>query len=232
MSGGRAAVVLLSGGMDSATTLALARAEGWVVHALTVDYGQRHRAELDRARRLAEALGAATFRLLRVDLGALGGSALTADVEVPKDRPEAEIGSGVPATYVPARNTILLGVALAAAEALDADAVFLGVNAVDTSGYPDCRPDFLDAFRAVSSTGTRRGAEGRPIGIRAPLLADTKGAIVRRAVALGVPLALTLSCYEPVTRGGEILHCGRCDACRLRARGFAEAGLEDPAPRA
>jgi len=226
------AVVLLSGGLDSATCLAQARADGHEVLALSVDYGQRQRAELDRAATLASALGAREHRVVRVDLASLGGSALTGDVPVPKDRTEDEIGAGIPVTYVPARNTVLLAVALAAAEALDADAVYLGVNAVDTSGYPDCRPAFLDAFRALAAVATRRGVEGRPIRIEAPLLEDDKAGIVRRALALGVPVATTLSCYDPVETAGAWVHCGRCDACRLRARGFREAGVEDPAPRA
>jgi 7-cyano-7-deazaguanine synthase len=216
--------------MDSATAAALVRDEGYRLHALTIDYGQRHAAELDGARRIADALGVESYRVVRVDLAALGGSALTADLEVPKDRSAEAMGAGIPVTYVPARNTVFLAVALAAAEALDADAVVLGVNAIDYSGYPDCRPAFLEAFRRVAERGTKRGVEGRPIEIRAPLLRDTKARIVQRAVALHVPLELTLSCYEPVTQDDRARHCGRCDACRLRARGFAEAGVEDPAP--
>jgi 7-cyano-7-deazaguanine synthase len=218
------AVVLLSGGLDSATCLAVARREGFAPHALTVAYGQRHAAEVDAARRVALAMGA-PHRVVSVDLGPLGGSALTdARIAVPKDRDDEEIGRGVPATYVPARNTVLLAVATAAAEALGARAVYLGINALDTSGYPDCRPAFLDAFRAVAALGTRRGVEGDPIEFRAPLLSDTKADIARRATALGVPVADTLSCYDPVGP----LHCGRCDACRLRRRGFSEARLPDP----
>jgi 7-cyano-7-deazaguanine synthase len=219
--------------MDSATAAAAVRAEGFEVHALLFDYGQRHRAELAAAARVAAAMGLASATTLRVDLATLGGSALTGDLPVPKDRTAAEIGAGIPVTYVPARNTVFLALGLAAAEARDLDAVVIGVNALDTSGYPDCRPAFLDAFRRVAAEGTRRGAEGRPIEVLAPLADDSKAAIVRRALRLGVPLALTLSCYEPVTRGpGPALHCGRCDACALRARGFAEAGVPDPAPRA
>ncbi len=222
----RRAVALLSGGMDSATAAAIVRDDGTLVHALAVDYGQRHVAELDAARRVAGALGLADFRVVKVDLAALGGSALTDDVDVPKDRDELVLGCDIPVTYVPARNTVFLAVALAAAEVLDADAIVLGVNALDYSGYPDCRPAFLDAFREVSATGTKRGVEGRPIEILAPLLEMTKAEIVRRGEAHGVPFALTLSCYDP-TRGGTA--CGRCDACRLRARGFREAGRSDPA---
>jgi 7-cyano-7-deazaguanine synthase len=218
------AVVLLSGGLDSATCLAIAREEGFAPFALTVAYGQRHAGEIDAARRVAAALGA-PHRVVSVDLGSLGGSALTdPSAEVPKDRTDAEIGRGVPSTYVPARNTVLLAVATAAAEAMGARAVYLGVNALDTSGYPDCRPAFLEAFRAVAAAGTRRGAEGDPIEYRAPLLHDTKADVARRATTLGVPVALTLSCYDPA--GG--LHCGRCDACLLRKRGFSEARLPDP----
>jgi 7-cyano-7-deazaguanine synthase len=222
----RSAVVLLSGGLDSATCLAIARDEGFAAHALTVAYGQRHAAEVEAAVRVAEALGAASHRVVSVDLGLLGGSALTStEVAVPKDRSPAEIGEGVPPTYVPARNTVLLAVATAAAEALGADAVYLGINALDTSGYPDCRPDFLEAFRRLAALGTKRGVEGRPIEFRAPLLRDTKAQIARRATALRVPVADTLSCYDPLP--GPV-HCGRCDACLLRRRGFEEAGLPDP----
>ncbi len=233
-------VVLLSGGLDSATVAAWGQAQGYEVHALAVDYGQRHAQELAAARRVAQALGLASFRVVRVDLASLGGSALTSDLPVPKDRPLDEIGAGVPVTYVPARNTVLLGLALAAAEVLEAEAVALGVNALDCSGYPDCRPAFLEAMQAVADAGTRRGSQGRPLAVLAPLLADTKADIVRRGAALGVPWALTLSCYDPLpapaaaagTAGAGVLACGRCDACRLRAKGFAEAGIVDPAPRA
>lgn len=222
----RRAVALLSGGMDSATAAALVQEAGTEVHALAVDYGQRHHLELDAARAVADALGLASFRVVRVDLAALGGSALTDDVDVPKDRDEASIGDDVPVTYVPARNTVFLAVALAAAEVLDADAIVIGVNALDYSGYPDCRPAFLDAFREVSARGTKRGIEGRPIEVLAPLLSMTKADIVRAAAEHDVPLGLTLSCYDPTPEGRP---CGGCDACRLRARGFAEAGLADPA---
>lgn len=234
------AVVSLSGGLDSATCLAIARRDGFEAHALTADYGQRHRAEIDAARVVARALGAASHRVVAVDLRALGGSALTSDaIPVPKDRSDAEIGRGVPASYVPARNTVLLALCVAAAEALDADAVFVGVNALDSSGYPDCRPEFLDAFREAARLGTKRGVEGRPVNIVAPLVRETKAGIARLAVSLGVPVAETLSCYDPEPRPGgaprdasgrapAVAHCGRCDACRLRRRGFAEAGLPDP----
>ena len=182
-----------------------------------------------RRRSLARALGLTSHRVVRADLSALGGSALTADVPVPKDRPAAEIGRGIPVTYVPARNTVLLGLAFAAAEVLDAEAVVIGVNALDCSGYPDCRPAFLEAMRSVARAGTRRGVEGRPLEVLAPLLHDTKADIVRRGAALGVPWALTLSCYDPLDVAGRVVPCGRCDACLLRAKGFAEAGIVDPA---
>ena len=228
----RRAVVLLSGGLDSATCLAIALRDGLEAHALSVDYGQRHGAELVAAGRVARALHAASHRVVAVDLRALGGSALTSDaIPVPKGRSEAEIGRGIPVSYVPARNTILLSVATAAAEAMGADAIYLGINALDYSGYPDCRPEFLDAFREVARLGTKRGVEGRPLEFRAPLLLSSKAEIARLASSLGVPIAETLSCYDPEpARGSDApaLHCGRCDACILRRRGFEEAGLSDP----
>jgi 7-cyano-7-deazaguanine synthase len=228
----RSAVVLLSGGMDSSTAAALEQSRGWTLHALAIDYGQRQRAELDAARAVAAALGTASFRVVAVDLRTLGGSALTDDIDVPKDRDEAAIGTGIPVTYVPARNTVFLSLALAAAETLSAGGIVLGVNAVDYSGYPDCRPAFLEAFRQVAATGTRQGVEGRPVEILAPLLHLSKAEIVAQGLALGVPFGATLSCYDPVEEQGRWLHCGRCDACALRARGFAAAGHADPAPRA
>jgi 7-cyano-7-deazaguanine synthase len=228
----RRAVVLLSGGLDSATCLAVAKSDGFDVHALSVDYGQRHRAELEAARRVATALGASAHRVVTVDLRALGGSALTSDaVPVPKERSAAEIGTGIPVSYVPARNTILLAVATAAAEVIDADAIFLGINALDYSGYPDCRPAFLAAFRKVGRLGTKRGVENRPFHYVAPLLAESKAGIARLATALKVPVEQTLSCYDPLEAPDDsvpALHCGRCDACALRRRGFSEAGLPDP----
>ena len=218
------AVVLLSGGMDSATVLAHAVAEGWEAYALSFDYGQRHRAELSRAAEIAGRLGAAEHRVVRVDLGVFGGSALTADIPVPKDRPQT---AEIPVTYVPARNTVFLALALAWAETLGARDLFVGVNALDYSGYPDCRPAFLEAFERLANVATKAGVEGgTPIRIHAPLLHLGKADIVRKAVALGVDLARTLSCYDPSASGGP---CGRCDACRLRAKGFAEAGVPDPA---
>jgi len=223
----RAAVVLLSGGLDSAVTLAEAVAAGFQAHALTVRYGQRHVLEVERAAEIARALGAASHRVAAVDLAFPGGSALTdPDIPVPKGRESAAIGEGIPPTYVPARNTVLLGLALSLAETLGARDLFLGVNAVDYSGYPDCRPAFLAAFEALAAQATRVGAEGGRFTVHAPLLRRTKGDIVRRALELGVDLSRTLSCYDPGPDGEP---CRACDACLLRARGFAEAGIPDPA---
>jgi 7-cyano-7-deazaguanine synthase len=218
--------------MDSATAAALVARDGYVPEALLVDYGQRARAELDSARRVARALGIERVRTVAVDLRALGGSALTDDIDVPKGRRWAELGRGIPVTYVPARNTVLLALALAAAETAGAEAIVIGANAIDFSGYPDCRPDYLRAFATVAQLGTKQGALGRPIHVLAPLLEMTKADIVRRGIELGVPYGETLSCYDPVQRGEAWLHCGRCDACLLRSKGFAEAGVADPAPRA
>jgi len=221
------AVVLLSGGLDSATCLAVARAQGYEAHALSVDYGQRHRQELLRARRLARALGAAAHRVVKVDLSAFGGSALTdAAIPIPKGRSPRSMARGIPVTYVPARNTVLLALALAHAETVGARDVFIGVNAIDYSGYPDCRPAFVRAFERLARLATRAGVEGARLRIRAPLVRLSKAGIVRLGRRLGVPFRLTLSCYDPV-RGRA---CGRCDACQLRLRGFAAAGLRDPAP--
>ncbi len=220
----RRAALLLSGGLDSATVLAIARAEGFACHCLSVDYGQRHRVELTAARRLARALGAESHRVVAVDLRAIGGSALTADIAVPRDR---EPGSGgVPITYVPARNTILLAILLGLAEVVGAADLFVGVNAVDYSGYPDCRPAFLEAFQEVARRGTVAGAEGGvEFTVHAPLLRLGKAAIIRRGTELGVDYSLTVSCYDPDPEG---LACGRCESCTLRRRGFAEAGVPDP----
>jgi len=224
-AGRRRAVVLLSGGLDSSTCLAVARSDGFDVHALSVDYGQRHRGELQRARRIARALGAADHRVVKVDLSAFGGSALTdARIAVPKRRSARSMGRDIPVTYVPARNTVLLALALAHAETVGAEDVYVGVNAVDYSGYPDCRPAFLRAFERLARVATKAGVEGRPLRIRAPLLRLSKAGIVRLGTRLGVPYPLTLSCYDPV--GGRA--CGGCDACRLRRKGFAEAGVPDP----
>ncbi len=227
----RRAVVLLSGGMDSATAAALAQAQGCEVHALLLDYGQRQRAELDCARAVAVRLGLASVRTLQVDLRALGGSALTQDgLAVPKGRTDAQIGSGVPITYVPARNTVFLALGLALAEVLEAMHIVIGANAVDTSGYPDCRPEFLDAFGRVAQLGTRAGSQGHAPQVWAPLQNWSKAEIVRQGMQLKVPFELTLSCYDPVRDAGRWAHCGACDACRLRQRGFEGAGVQDPAP--
>ncbi|HEX5819010.1 MAG TPA: 7-cyano-7-deazaguanine synthase QueC [Gemmatimonadales bacterium] len=225
----RNAVVLLSGGMDSATTAAIARDQGFAVHALSFRYGQRHVVELEAARRVAQALGIARHVVLDIDLRAFGGSALTDAIAVPKDRPLAAMGEGVPSTYVPARNTIFLAFALAFAETLAATDIFIGANAVDYSGYPDCRPEFLAAFQQMARLGTRIGSEGAPLTIHAPLIELSKADIVRRGHALGVDFALTRTCYDPAPDGAA---CGHCDACLLRLKGFREAGLEDPAPYA
>ena len=223
----RRAVVLLSGGLDSATTLAWAVERGREAHALTVDYGQRHRIEIERAGRLATSLGAASHRVARVELPTREGSSLTdPDQAVPTDRDPGAIGSGIPSTYVPARNTLLLALALGLAEVLGADELFVGANAVDYSGYPDCRPEFLEAFEKLAGRATRAGVEGRAPRVRAPLLERSKAEIVMEAKRLGVDLALTISCYAP-DASGRI--CGRCDACLLRAKGFREAGIVDPA---
>ena len=225
--GERAAVVLLSGGLDSATTLAIAVRAGYRAHALSVRYGQRHEVELERARVLARSLGAERHAIATVDLGLFGGSALTTDLPVPRGA-AADDTSTIPVTYVPARNTVFLSLALAWAEALGAEAIFIGVNAVDFSGYPDCRADFLDAFQNMADLATRAGVE-RPgaIRIRAPLLHLSKAEIIRRGMEMGIDHALTLSCYDPSAEG---LACGECAACRLRLRGFAEVGVPDPAP--
>jgi 7-cyano-7-deazaguanine synthase len=218
------AVVLLSGGLDSSTCLAIAVHERFEAHALSVDYGQRHRGELQRARRLASALGAASYRSVRVDLSAFGGSALTdGAIPVPKKR-RAKSQPEIPVTYVPARNTVMLGLALAWAEVLGASDIFIGVNAIDYSGYPDCRPAFVRAFERLAKLATRAGVEGQDFRVRAPLLRKSKAQIVRIGTALGVPYHLTLSCYDPV--GSKA--CGECDACRLRRKGFEDAGLDDP----
>ena len=218
------AVILLSGGLDSATVLAIARAEGLVCHCLTVDYGQRHRVELDAARRVASALGAESHRIITLDLRAIGGSALTDDIEIPKDQ-DPESGE-VPITYVPARNTVLLSLLLGLAEVVGADQLFIGANAVDYSGYPDCRPAFLQAFENLATVATVAGAEhGVRFRVRAPLLELTKAQIIRRGLDLGVDYGLTWSCYDPTPDG---LACGRCDSCILRRRGFEEMGGKDP----
>jgi 7-cyano-7-deazaguanine synthase len=217
---------LLSGGLDSATCLAFARREGFACYALTLDYGQRHRHEIEAARRLASALGAAGHLVLRVDLAAIGGSALTSPLAVPKGRSAAEIGAGIPVTYVPARNTVFLACALAWAETLETGDIFIGVNALDYSGYPDCRPEYVEAFERMANLATKAAVEGRlRIRIHTPLIGLTKAGIVRLALELGVDPALTHSCYDPDEQGRP---CGACDACLLRRKGFQEAGVPDP----
>ncbi len=223
------AVVLLSGGLDSTVTAAIAQQDGYRIHCVTVSYGQRHRIEVERAQAVAEALGAAGHVVVTVDLRAIGGSALTADVEVPKDRTQEERADEIPVTYVPARNTIFLSLALAYAETLDAQAIYFGANVVDYSGYPDCRPDFIRAFETVARLGTKMGAEGRAVEVRAPLLMLSKAEIIRRGQDLVVPFELTHSCYDP---GIEGVACGRCDSCLIRREGFRLAGVVDPVPYA
>ena len=219
-------VVLLSGGLDSATVAAWARARGYEVIGLSIDYGQRHRCELDAAKALASHLGLADHVVLRVDLSAFGGSALTdAAIPVPRDRPDAALAAEIPTTYVPARNTVFLSLALALAEARGATAIGLGVNAIDYSGYPDCRPEFLDAFRHLAALATKAGVEGHAPEIVAPLVDLTKAEIVALGVELGLDQGLTTSCYDPDASGRP---CGHCDSCRLRAAGFAAVGIDDP----
>jgi 7-cyano-7-deazaguanine synthase len=214
------AVVLVSGGMDSAVTLAIARERGFVCYALSVDYGQRHASELAAAARIATMLGAALHKTVHVDLRSIGGSALTADIDVP-----THASAGIPITYVPARNTIMLSVALGWAEVLEASDIFCGVNAVDYSGYPDCRPEFIDAFEALANRATKAGVEGAHLRVHAPLIRMSKADIVREGARLGVDFAATVSCYQADAEGRA---CGECDACRLRAQGFRDAGVADP----
>ena len=221
MAAARSAVVLLSGGLDSATVLAIARADGWRCHALSVEYGQRHRVELEAAARVARALGATDHRIVRVDLGSFGGSALTdPSIAVP-----TAPSQGIPVTYVPARNTIMLSLALAHAEVTQSDAIFTGANAVDYSGYPDCRPEYLEAFERMANLATKRAVEGAPIAILAPIVHMTKAQIVERGTRLGVDFGLTVSCYNADASGRA---CGACDSCRFRREGFDKAGVADP----
>lgn len=220
------AVVLVSGGLDSATTLAAARSEGFACHAISFDYGQRHRFELEAARRVCEAQGVARHIVVPIDLRAFGGSALTDDIEVPRNRDEEEIASGIPVTYVPARNTVFLALALGWAETLGAFDLFLGVNAVDYSGYPDCRPEFIEQFERLANLATKAGVEGTgTFRVHTPLIDLTKADIIRTGLRLDVDYALTHSCYDPDAAGRP---CGVCDSCRLRLKGFAEAGERDP----
>jgi len=226
MSSRDKAVVLLSGGLDSATVLAIARREGFECYALSFRYGQRHASELEAARRVACALGAAEHRIAEIDLRAFGGSALTSEIAVPKGRAPEEMAHGIPITYVPARNTIFLSFALAWAEVLGASDIFIGVNALDYSGYPDCRPEFIEAFEKMANLATKAGVEGRQkLRIHTPLIAMTKAEIIRRGIALGVDYGLTSSCYDP---GPEGQPCRQCDSCLLRAKGFRECGIDDP----
>jgi 7-cyano-7-deazaguanine synthase len=221
-------VVLLSGGLDSATTLAIAKHEGSACHALSFAYGQRHIRELESAKKIAAALGAVEHLILNLDLRSIGGSALTADISVPKGRSADEIGHGIPVTYVPARNTIFLAHALAWAEVLGAEDLFFGANIYDFSGYPDCRPEYIEAFERLASLATKAGVEGKShFKIHTPLIRMTKAEIIKRGLALGVDFSLTWSCYEPAPDGRA---CGLCDSCVLRKKGFAEAGLTDPLP--
>lgn len=222
----RPAVVLLSGGLDSTTTAAIAKQQGFVLHALTVDYGLRHRFELPAARRVAEALSVARHVVTEIDLSQFGGSALTDSIDVPKGRSEEAIAEGIPVTYVPARNTVFLSLALACAEAVGAADLFMGVNAVDYSGYPDCRRETIDAFERLANLATKAGDEGDlRFQVHTPLIDLTKAEIIQRGLSLGVDYSLTHTCYDPSSTG---VACGRCDACHLRRKGFAEAGLTDP----
>ena len=225
----RKAVVLLSGGLDSATVLAIAKREGFTPYALSFSYGQRHSWELEAARRVAASLGAAEHRIAQIDLRAFGGSALTADIAVPKGRGVEEMSHGIPITYMPARNTIFLSFALAWAEVLGSSDVFLGVNALDYSGYPDCRPEYIAAYETMANLATKAGVEGHQnLKIHTPLIDLTKAQIIARGLALGVDYALTSSCYDPSPTGAP---CGQCDSCLLRLKGFRENGMEDPLPQ-
>jgi 7-cyano-7-deazaguanine synthase len=223
----RKAVVLLSGGLDSTTTLAIARNEGFQAYALTFRYGQRHTCEIDAARETARYIGVARHVVLDIDLRSFGGSALTDNIEVPKGRGLTDIAADIPVTYVPARNTIFLSFALAFAETLGAQDIFIGVNALDYSGYPDCRPEYIAAFERMANLATKAGVEGRSFRIHAPLIAMTKAEIIRTGARLGVDYSLTTTCYDPSDDGKA---CGRCDACLLRLEGFRQAGMEDPVP--
>jgi 7-cyano-7-deazaguanine synthase len=219
------AVVLLSGGLDSTTTLAIAIAQGYATYALSFDYGQRHKIEIEAARRIVKSLGAQKHRVVEIDNRLFGDSALTDDVDIPKSRSEKEISAGIPVTYVPARNIIFLSHALAWAEMIPAGHIFLGVNAIDYSGYPDCRPEFIAMFETLANIGTKAGVEGRRFQIHAPLIKMSKAQIVRKAIELDVDLGLTHSCYDPTPEGPA---CGQCDSCQLRRKGFREAGVIDP----
>jgi 7-cyano-7-deazaguanine synthase len=225
MADKKRAVVLLSGGLDSTTTLALATGEGYETYALSFDYGQRHQVEIAAARGMAQSLGVKQHRVVKIDNQVFAGSALIDQVEIPKSRSETEIGRGIPITYVPARNTIFLSYALAWAEILGASDIFIGVNALDYSGYPDCRPEFIKAFEELANLGTKAGAEGARFRIHTPLIAMSKAEIIRKALELGIDLARTHSCYDPTPDGRA---CGKCDSCQLRRKGFREADVKDP----
>lgn len=219
-------VVLCSGGLDSSTTLAIAQSEGYELYALSFDYGQRHRIEIQRAEEIARHFGVMDHRVIQIDLRQIGGSALTGPLEVPKHRSVSEMGSGIPITYVPARNTIFLSFALAWAEVIEAEAIFIGVNVLDYSGYPDCRPEYIKAFEHLAHLATKTGVEKKiRLEIKTPLIRMTKAQIIQRGKELGVPFHLTHSCYDPTPDGKA---CGRCDSCILRKKGFEEAGLQDP----
>jgi 7-cyano-7-deazaguanine synthase len=227
ISNKRKAVVLLSGGLDSTTVLAVARSQGYEIYALTFRYGQRHEVEIEAARRISALFGVAEHVVAEIDLRAFGGSALTDNIAVPKNRAPEEISGGIPVTYVPARNTIFLSFALAWAEVLGASDIFIGVNALDYSGYPDCRPEYIEAFQRMAELATKAGVEGRQkLVIHTPLISLTKAQIVRKGIELGVDYSLTVTCYDPSEDGAA---CGQCDACHLRLKGFAENGMSDPA---
>jgi 7-cyano-7-deazaguanine synthase len=227
MNGSRKAIVLLSGGLDSSTTLAIAKENGYAPYALSFSYGQRHNAELMAARRISERAHVVEYKVAHIDLRIFGGSSLTADIPVPKSRAVSDIGAGVPVTYVPARNTIFLSFALAWAEVVGARDIFLGVNALDYSGYPDCRPEFIQAFQRVADVATKAGVEGSRFLIHTPLIQMSKSDIIRTGLRLGVDYSATMSCYDP---DADARACGQCDACLLRLKGFQEAGFADPAP--
>ncbi|MBI5755387.1 MAG: 7-cyano-7-deazaguanine synthase QueC [Nitrospirae bacterium] len=220
------AVVLLSGGIDSTTTMAIARSEGYELYALSIDYGQRHILELEKASQVAKYFNVKRHIVARVDLREIGGSALTSDIDVPKDRTQKNIAHGIPVTYVPARNTIFLAIALSWAEAIDADTIFIGANVLDYSGYPDCRPEYIRAFEDMANLATKKGVEGlTKFKIKTPLINMTKAEIIRKGAQFGIDYSMTHSCYDPRENGAA---CGRCDSCLLRRKGFSEAGMEDP----
>lgn len=225
MSQKKKAVVLVSGGLDSATTLAIARSEGFDIYAISFDYGQRHHFELEAARRVCESQGVAELVVFKVDTSIFRGSALTNDIPVPHNRDESQMADGIPVTYVPARNTIFLSVGLGLAESVGANDLFIGVNAVDYSGYPDCRPEFIKAFEDMANLATKAGVEGQHMNVHTPLIRLTKAEIIQRGMALGVDYGLTHSCYDPLSDGTS---CGECDSCQLRLKGFREAGFTDP----